>query len=264
MIRAPSRVRQNSPAELQAFDTTCERLGGFDPEISFEWIDGFLAGLAAGPRKPPAAEWVPLLCGDAFERAFADPADAEQALRSLELRLRVLSDQLDPAALMDDPQTLRLDPLMSEWSDAERERVVKDEGVPAEDAALLQTGALWAEGFLDAVESLPELWVEPNDEEDAAMFGALVDQIAALLIPLGHEEYAAHVATYYPQGTPTRDEMLAEACWAAQDLRVYWVDRAPKPATRRVEATPGRNDPCPCGSGKKFKKCHGSAAADQA
>ena len=25
-----------------------------------------------------------------------------------------------------------------------------------------------------------------------------------------------------------------------------------------VEATPGRNDPCPCGSGKKFKKCHGA------
>ncbi len=23
----------------------------------------------------------------------------------------------------------------------------------------------------------------------------------------------------------------------------------------------GRNDPCPCGSGKKFKKCHAGAAA---
>ena len=22
--------------------------------------------------------------------------------------------------------------------------------------------------------------------------------------------------------------------------------------------TPGRNDPCPCGSGKKYKKCHGA------
>ena len=22
----------------------------------------------------------------------------------------------------------------------------------------------------------------------------------------------------------------------------------------------GRNDPCPCGSGRKFKKCHGAAA----
>ncbi|HLG93598.1 MAG TPA: SEC-C metal-binding domain-containing protein, partial [candidate division Zixibacteria bacterium] len=23
----------------------------------------------------------------------------------------------------------------------------------------------------------------------------------------------------------------------------------------------GRNDPCPCGSGKKYKKCHGAVAA---
>jgi preprotein translocase subunit SecA len=27
--------------------------------------------------------------------------------------------------------------------------------------------------------------------------------------------------------------------------------------TVRVEKTPGRNDPCFCGSGKKFKLCHG-------
>ncbi|MBN2195705.1 MAG: SEC-C domain-containing protein [Polyangiaceae bacterium] len=25
----------------------------------------------------------------------------------------------------------------------------------------------------------------------------------------------------------------------------------------RVERVPGRNDPCYCGSGKKYKKCHG-------
>src|SRR6186713_269481 len=27
---------------------------------------------------------------------------------------------------------------------------------------------------------------------------------------------------------------------------------------------PGRNDPCPCGSGKKFKRCHGADAAPAA
>jgi uncharacterized protein len=27
---------------------------------------------------------------------------------------------------------------------------------------------------------------------------------------------------------------------------------------RSQRATPGRNDPCPCGSGKKYKKCHGA------
>jgi preprotein translocase subunit SecA len=25
----------------------------------------------------------------------------------------------------------------------------------------------------------------------------------------------------------------------------------------RVEKTPGRNEPCYCGSGKKYKQCHG-------
>jgi preprotein translocase subunit SecA len=33
----------------------------------------------------------------------------------------------------------------------------------------------------------------------------------------------------------------------------------PRPV-RRSEPKVGRNDPCPCGSGKKYKKCHGATA----
>ena len=33
--------------------------------------------------------------------------------------------------------------------------------------------------------------------------------------------------------------------------------QAPKPQPVRVERKYGRNDPCPCGSGKKYKNCHG-------
>lgn len=32
-----------------------------------------------------------------------------------------------------------------------------------------------------------------------------------------------------------------------------------QPPQKREEPKLGRNDPCHCGSGKKFKKCHGSA-----
>ena len=32
-----------------------------------------------------------------------------------------------------------------------------------------------------------------------------------------------------------------------------------KPAPIKVEKKVGRNDPCPCGSGKKYKHCHGKA-----
>ena len=36
--------------------------------------------------------------------------------------------------------------------------------------------------------------------------------------------------------------------------------RASQPTQRRTGEKVGRNDPCPCGSGKKYKKCHGATA----
>jgi uncharacterized protein len=48
------------------------------------------------------------------------------------------------------------------------------------------------------------------------------------------------------------------AIWAVYDLRQLWRSMGPRVETIRKEATPGRNDPCPCGSGKKYKKCHGA------
>ena len=36
-------------------------------------------------------------------------------------------------------------------------------------------------------------------------------------------------------------------------------EMAPAQPFRRAEPKQGRNDPCACGSGKKYKKCHGKA-----
>ena len=51
-------------------------------------------------------------------------------------------------------------------------------------------------------------------------------------------------------------------------MRAQGAGAPPRPQTGKVEtyvkdkddifANVGRNDPCPCGSGKKFKKCHGA------
>ena len=42
------------------------------------------------------------------------------------------------------------------------------------------------------------------------------------------------------------------------------VSRRSKPVTfKREEKKVGRNEPCPCGSGKKFKQCHGKKRAVQ-
>lgn len=49
------------------------------------------------------------------------------------------------------------------------------------------------------------------------------------------------------------------ATFKTEDGRWVYVDGTmnPKGAPRRVEKI-GRNDPCPCGSGKKYKKCCGA------
>jgi uncharacterized protein len=257
----PSRpVRQNTEAELEAFDRVCESLSGFDGGLSFELVDGFLAGLAAAPRVPEPEVWLPVVFEDNFDRAFGDPAARAQALTALQARLRVLCDQLDPEALLDDPDQLRLDPLIAEYTDEHRQRLVDEEGMSPEDATIYQTGVWWAEGFFECVGKMPALWELPPGDEAQAVFDQAFDQINALRLAPFEDRWKTHLDTYYPKGAPTREELLAEACMAVQDLRLFWVDFAPKTETRRVEATPGRNDPCPCGSGKKYKKCHGLAA----
>ena len=49
-----------------------------------------------------------------------------------------------------------------------------------------------------------------------------------------------------------QDVTDAQQAAAAQDTR---GQQARSPFT--ADKLPGRNDPCPCGSGKKFKNCHG-------
>ena len=56
-------------------------------------------------------------------------------------------------------------------------------------------------------------------------------------------------------------------------IAAYWRGKGPKQISMPLAADPqpqpdraptkvGRNDPCPCGSGKKFKKCCGKAIKD--
>jgi uncharacterized protein YecA (UPF0149 family) len=42
------------------------------------------------------------------------------------------------------------------------------------------------------------------------------------------------------------------------DVREYWFERSKPETVKREAPKVGRNDPCPCGSGKKYKNCHGA------
>ena len=243
-------------AAVEAVDTdyerVCWRLAGFDGRISPEWVDGFLTGVLAGPRAITLDQWLPAMLGDVFARVFADPLDARQAQRALSSRWSELAQQLDAENLVVDPDSVHLAPWIVAYEDADRAAFVAQGHGDADQAANeLRPGVAWSRGFIAAVEQFASDWVAPDpDADDAKRYHDAMQSIRDLQAPMPRAG---------ADSSAERDAQIDAACLAAQRLRLYWVDHAPKPATRRVEAQPGRNDPCHCGSGLKFKKCHGAA-----
>ena len=110
-----------------------------------------------------------------------------------------------------------------------------------------------------AVESWPEEWSPPRDKEAAAILDEALDAIVALT----EDDRGKPTLSMYSEDGPAsvsqqRVDDFGDAIWAVYDLRRLWRSQGPRVETVRKEATPGRNDPCPCGSGKKYKKCHGA------
>jgi uncharacterized protein len=247
----------NTEAELDRLQQVAEQLGGFDERVSLEWLDGAMTALAAGPRAKPLPQWRDALLGDAWSRAFADPEAEREATTVLQSRWNVLLKQLDPELLLDAPDELRLAPVMMEWTDDDKAQLLA-EGTAQEEDDIPMTGEVWAHGFLEVLQVFPDDWPEPDVEtEEGQAFDDCTMRL--MLLTLRDEEELAKLREeFWPGETLTRDDLIQEALHAAQDLRMFWVQNAPKPETRRVGEQPGRNDPCPCGSGKKFKKCHGA------
>jgi uncharacterized protein len=112
----------------------------------------------------------------------------------------------------------------------------------------------WVAGFQHATASFPDL--DELDEE------AVTAALARLYrhLPAETDDERQLVATLdreYP--LTTLDDALEDLVAAVADLYDFTTDLRYKVDTVRRE-TPkvGRNDPCPCGSGKKFKQCHGA------
>ncbi len=75
----------------------------------------------------------------------------------------------------------------------------------------------------------------------------------------GQVSFTAHFTT---DGKKQAHHERAVFRFEPKEKAWVFVDGIQPPKTPVVKGVqPGRNDPCPCGSGKKYKKCHGAAAA---
>jgi preprotein translocase subunit SecA len=78
-----------------------------------------------------------------------------------------------------------------------------------------------------------------------------------------HEPPAVPIPTRQPSTTidEIEREFQRKKKRELEAARMAGAGTAEAPAQRRTGDKVGRNDPCPCGSGKKYKKCHGANEA---
>jgi uncharacterized protein len=213
-----------------------------DETMQLDHLDGYLTALVAGPATLDPSVWLPRVWGPSSrdEPAFDT---MEQAQRILDLILRHMDGIA--TALENDPD--RYEPLF-------------DHVVYKGDAREYVDGEMWARGFMQGVDLRRREWQAFFDEPGSPEILRPIHLLGADEVSDEEEALAA---------TPQQREELAGLC-AASVAWIYrfWTPRrqagaehAQAAAARRDEPKAGRNDPCPCGSGKKFKKCCGAATA---
>ena len=242
--------RPLSDDELAAYDELLQRSSEqASMPLSVEWLDGFSAALLAGPKLVMPSEYLPVLLGEAGLDIFKGEDEVRLFMGTFQRRWNEIAHALgSPVDNLTDPRAYT--PLMLDW-----DSLLAD--LPEAEAAAIGNqetpgyGELWAAGFLFAMEYWEADWALPEGSKDEAYVDACLDPFYTLVA--SPDEWTPE------EKNLSRDAHVANAIWAVYDLREFWHDRgfAPRNPIRKA-SEPGRNDPCPCGSGKKYKKCCGS------
>jgi uncharacterized protein len=250
---APADLEPLGADDFDAQDLALDAMREDDDETpQWEFCEGFMAALVCTRRAIEPAEYWPVLLGDGFVAA-----------RHMEFvwrwkrRWREIETGLDAdVESLDDERTWQPEVLDTRGAIA---TLPEDERAEMAGEAIPSFAQVWALGFMYAVENWPDEWAAPRDKEAAQM----LDDALEAIVTLTEDDTGQPVASMYSEDGPPsvskqRIDDFGAAIWAVYDLRQLWRSMGPRVETVRREATPGRNDPCPCGSGKKYKKCHGA------
>ncbi|NZA25020.1 UPF0149 family protein [Luteimonas sp. SJ-92] len=212
--------------------------------MGLEMLDGFLSALAVAPEPLPVERWEPAVWGGRRPGGL-DPEQARE-IDDLLAAHQALAGQR--ARHGDAPLPDRLGLLL--WL---------PEGPLGEGDDGLDIGLDWALGFFRAVELGEagwDAWLSAEDWMVDAL--ALIDRL--VITPDLPEETRAGLAGLPGFEMPTyaeRLEIVLALPGILSDLHCHRIAMLTPRVPLQRAATPERNAPCPCGSGRKYKKCCG-------
>jgi uncharacterized protein len=214
--------------ELDELDAFLHSAAVGEDAMDVSMLDGFLTALAVGPNNLAPSLWLPEIWGQGVTWPSDKIAERMRALVLRHANCLLLFLREEPEAF---------EPLLLERDDENQKVVPVIEG--------------WCIGFVRGM-ALDEASWKPLLEDDEN--GVLLDVILLHGTEHGMQQR---------ENDPTLDDEIdihaAALAGCVAGLMAYWLPQRKRASTLRREAPKvGRNDDCPCGSGKKFKKCCGA------
>jgi len=212
--------------------------GHEDEPLELEFFHAYVHAVVLTPEPLSANEWIPEIFGGKMP-AFDSIEQANEILAVL-MQFYNRLNQLRLEGMLHCPFSLE-ERHRDQWLNSVRE---------------------WCRGFVLGINLRPDCWTLPDTEPGAE------DINAAMIVILAIADDAVVAEMYGTESNGDRSkegsEFLARAIVTLPDaIRVLSEHTQAQDATR-VRNLPvrsnkvGRNAPCPCGSGKKFKKCCGA------
>ncbi|TFW21348.1 UPF0149 family protein [Massilia arenosa] len=224
----------DQPLSDKEFDSLDQfLLSGRCPEdaMTMDMLHGYLTAIAIGPETVLPAEWLPRVWGEDPQQGpkFTTPKEEE---RIVNLIMRFMNEILI---------TFEVAPKDYEPLFVEREH----------EGEMLIDAESWCWGFQEGLELRADAWSVLYDSDQADLMRPIdllgADEIEEADLPLVEDPVSAH-------------KLALEVEANVPLIHRFWLPRrkAPVETVKRDEPKVGRNDDCPCGSGRKYKKCHGA------
>jgi uncharacterized protein len=201
--------------------------------MTMDHLHGFLTAIAIGPEPIMPAEWLPHVWGE--DGAAPKWKNAKEEERIVNLIMRFMNEVL---------VTFEVAPKEFEPLYCEHEHM----------GQTLIDAEAWCWGFWEGMELRPGSWDAIWESDEAALMRPIyllgADEIEESELPEVEDPVKAH-------------QLALEIEANLPAIHRFWVPRrkAPVQTLKHEQPKPGRNDDCPCGSGKKYKKCCGAESA---
>jgi len=218
--------------------------------MNFYQLDGYLRALCCGPGLAQPSEWLPLVFNDE-QPSYRTAEEAADFMTSVMDLYNFHVDQV---------LNNRCDlPMPALYSAELSERVNQEQWA----RGFLQGYIFWEEVWNDLLECTPLIQIDPELQIES--LGDELDGVLYIISTVADVELAVSQNTDPDSLDDIFDclpETLVLCGRIGKALYEYHLASSYLPANEalveqfvRDSDKVGRNDPCPCGSGKKFKKC---------